>query len=434
MPKSLEKEGGYEHQLAAFGVVPHTGSMRGQVMYTTLDFCSRTKSISASQLFPVDDNNKYVVSPLVLMINRGDEKCSVATKVLNAQRFGADSVIIANNKEESDGLPVSWHCLLNSERVVTQRENFVLTRRLPINPLCSCSNYNGTFQIMYYDSPGSGIYFGINIPAFLITKKDSDVIKALMQQKNQIVRVQVDFGVADPTERVVDYKFWFQPGEENAFRFVTEFKDIVVAFGDRVSFTPFFPISYGATNGCRDEAPSSSSGGSYDAYGNPRPLKVPNSDCSPSFSCTNSGRYCVFESDLFPFVSGADIVTESLRRLCIWDQHQIGLKWWDYIREFALQCHGDIDNLAAFSSKECVNKVLDQVGIDGSKIDLCMQYNGGLAGDTVNTMLEQQVALRPGFVPYSMIDNRYFLYDATNPEHVFKSICGKFPTEDQPLA
>jgi hypothetical protein len=39
--------------------------------------------------------------------------------------------------------------------------------------------------------------------------------------------------------------------------------------------------------------------------------------------CTNNGRYCCVDpdGDMEKGVSGADVVTESLRRICIWKSY-----------------------------------------------------------------------------------------------------------------
>mmetsp|Transcript_38235 Transcript_38235/g.79531 ORF Transcript_38235/g.79531 Transcript_38235/m.79531 type:complete len:136 (+) Transcript_38235:574-981(+) len=108
MPKTLEKDGGYEHQVALFGEVPLTGSMRARVYYTQVSLCTTMQTISASYLFPRDDSSADIISPFILMLDR-DQKCTFGTKVINAQRLGADGVIIADNiGDTSTPLPVRF--------------------------------------------------------------------------------------------------------------------------------------------------------------------------------------------------------------------------------------------------------------------------------------------------------------------------------------
>ena len=53
--------------------------------------------------------------------------------------------------------------------------------------------------------------------------------------------------------------------------------------------------------------------------------------------CTNGGRYCStdLDRDFNSELTGVDVVHESARRLCIWENFGddgVGLEWWDYVR------------------------------------------------------------------------------------------------------
>ena len=53
------------------------------------------------------------------------------------------------------------------------------------------------------------------------------------------------------------------------------------------------------------------------------------------------------DQNLAQGVSGADVVNENLRQLCVWNQAKAtvktdgGKKWWDYVKQFAKECHGE---------------------------------------------------------------------------------------------
>jgi hypothetical protein len=56
-------------------------------------------------------------------------------------------------------------------------------------------------------------------------------------------------------------------------------------------------------------------------------------------------------------VSGQDVVTESLRRLCIWKEYGqdgIGLPWWSYVESFLNICDGQ----ELFTNKAFINRAM----------------------------------------------------------------------------
>ena len=74
-----------------------------------------------------------------------------------------------------------------------------------------------------------------------------------------------------------------------------------MALGDRAYFTPHMYVYDGVRSHCK---------------GTP-------TDSFCFNLCTKNGRYCATDpdNDLEKGVSGADVVTESLRRLCIWKNY-----------------------------------------------------------------------------------------------------------------
>lgn len=97
------------------------------------------------------------------MIDRGN--CTFVTKVRNIEKVGAKMAIICDNKPES------------SENV-----------------------------IMADDGSGSAI----NIPSFIIRKRDCDIIKAELnkQQDSKTVYVRAEIDIVHPDNRV-EYEYWF---------------------------------------------------------------------------------------------------------------------------------------------------------------------------------------------------------------------------------
>ena len=67
---------------------------------------------------------------------------------------------------------------------------------------------------------------------------------------------------------------------------------------------------------------------------------------------------------------GVDVVTESLRRICIWRAYGqddgIGAAWWDYVEEFMYRCDNP-DKPGFFNNGDCIADVMNVAGVDKAK-------------------------------------------------------------------
>ena len=146
--------------------------------------------------------------------------------------------------------------------------------------------------------------------------------------------------------------------------------------------------------------------------------------------CTNNGRYCATDpdDDLDHGISGADVVTESLRRACIWNTYGadgVGEVWWTYVEEFMYRCQAE----DFFASDDCVNDVYTHSGVDKAQVDKCMLDAGGLEGDVPNTVLDAQLGEREAsgvvIIP-SMYVNSAAIRGALDFAVVFKAVCAGY--------
>ncbi len=67
--------------------------------------------------------------------------------------------------------------------------------------------------------------------------------------------------------------------------------------------------------------------------------------------------------DLDKGISGGDVVTESLRRICIWKEYGkdgVGLPWWDYVDEFLYRC--DAEDF--FTNEDCIKDAMKHANIE----------------------------------------------------------------------
>merc|ERR1712125_157755 len=152
-------------------------------------------------------------------------------------------------------------------------------------------------------------------------KVDADSIKEQLKNNNP-VQLEMTWSLPTPDDRV-EYDLWTTPRDIFSQDFLANFRDVHVALGKSAYFTPHMYIYDGIQSHCKG------SDGTNMCYS----------------LCTNYGRYCAIDpdNDLEKGISGADVVKESLRRLCIWKHYGevdgIGAIWWDYVNEFQSRCN-----------------------------------------------------------------------------------------------
>lgn len=352
--------------------------------YADSDLCDANVNTNAG--FPIrdmDSNGKMKPwpSPYILMVDRG--QCAFVQKARNAQRSGAAGVIIADNT-----------CLCSAGDTCFSEPGFECERAEPI---------------MADDGSGSDI----SIPSFLMFKEDADKLKAEMRA-NKPVQIEMQWSIPSPDDRV-EYDFFTVPRNRVAIDFLFKFREAAKLLGKRAYFTPHMYIYDGERSGCRSED------GDNICYN----------------LCTNFGRYCAMDPDLdlTTGISGADIVAESLRRICIWKHYGendgIGLVWWDYLQEFMSRC----DNEEYFANVDCVEDAFKHSGVDGKAINQCMKDSGGLTQDRANQFFDEQIAEAEStgvvIIPAAFV-NGAAIRGALSFENVFGSICAGYLAGTEP--
>jgi hypothetical protein len=318
------------------------------------------------------------------MVDRGD--CTFVSKVRNAQAAGASGVLIADSVCQCDFVP-------------NQCTN---------PPGVQCEGFE---PIMADDGSGSDI----TIPSFLLFKQDADVIKQRLQQ-NSIVQVKMAWSIPAPDDRV-EWELWSSPTEMTSRNFQSGFKSEIVALGKSQYFTPHFYIYDGISSQCHG---GSSSCGSL---------------------CTNHGLYCALDPDgnLDEGTSGADVVVESLRRLCIWQHYGaedgIGTKYWDYMTTFLDTCDEGSGHFPTITDSSCADSAMKKHKIDSKMVDQCMQDSGGYTLDQTNTKLAGEIQYKDQLgviiVP-SVYVNNVVQRGAVTSNSVFNMICSGFLDGTQP--
>jgi len=384
IPHSLYKEDGYDHREALFGIPPYGGSIAENMYYSDSNLCE--PNVDTRKGYPArekDENGKMLPwpSPYILMVDRGG--CTFVQKVRNAQRSGAAGVVIADNT-----------CLCNDSECVSENKDG------------SCQTAE---PIMADDGSGTDI----TIPTFLMYKRDADAAKKVMKE-DTIVQIEMAWSLPSPDDRV-EYDLWTVPTEAVSRSFLKDFKAVASNLGDRAYFTPHMFIYDGMKSGCQG--------------------RDGNNMCYSL--CTNNGRYCATDPDnnLDKGISGADVVNESLRRICIWKHYGeadgIGIEWWDYVNQFGIRC----DSPDFFTNDDCIRDAYKHAKVDDRVIDQCIRDSGGTEGDVKNmfldTELETQVKQGVVVLPTAFV-NTAALRGALTVPNIFAAICAGYLDGTEP--
>jgi hypothetical protein len=394
MPQSLYKENGYDHREALFGSSPYGGSIAQNLYYADSDLCDAT--VDPTRGYPERKPKEAWPSPFILLVDRGG--CSFVRKVRNAQHAGAAAVLIADNL-----------CLCNDQDCINHSHNDNSDSNN------NNSNTDGgilcqqTEPIMADDGSGGDIA----IPSFLLFKKDADQLKSVLKE-NTYITAEMSWSLPKPDDRV-EYDLFTVPSELISKDFQSKWKPIALAFKDRAYFTPHQFIYDGDKSHCH--------------------LQDGRNMCFNL--CTNNGRYCATDpdNDLEHGISGADVVTEALRRVCIWNHYGasdgIGEKYWDYIAKFIERC----DTPEYFTNSDCLKDVYKQSKVDANIINRCMTDSGGLEGDVRNTFLDLEIKAQNArgiVVLPTMFVNTVALRGGLTTAAIFNAICAGYLEGTEP--
>lgn len=270
LKKKLKNDGFIKTSLGNFGHIMYGSSILGRVYYplNNTDGCRPYRNEDFPPSFFADEESD--LNPII-MADRGN--CSFVSKVRNIERQGVKLAIINDNLEEDS------------------------------------SNL-----IMSDDGTGHSI----NIPSFIIGKKESDLIKAsLLKSKDQKVYIKAELEVAHPDNRV-EYEFWYSTILDIEFDKLVDMALFQKALNKNALFTPRV-LSYGCGH-CAKQ------------------IKEEN--------CIADGNYCPYmpSSPMPPHmqgITGKQFIEESLRQRCLYEviskdssQNQNFTQWFNYALRF----------------------------------------------------------------------------------------------------
>lgn len=193
-----------------------------------------------------------------------------------------------------------------------------------------------------------GTGHSINIPSFIIRKRDGNIIKSfIINDPETTVYVKAELEMSHPDNRV-EYELWYSSILDLDYMQVHDLALYQFALGDKALFTPRI-----LTYSCKD--------------------------CTEEMkrkSCISNGAYCPFlpKTEMPARLHGVtelQLLEESLRQRCVYDtllkEHRVNAnftKWYNYVLNFIDTCI-DKDNF----NEQCSRNVMEEVGVNYENVD-----------------------------------------------------------------
>jgi len=253
------------------------------------------------------------------------------------------------------------------------------------------------------DSAGQGE--SIHIPSVLLTRQAGDKLIESLRSRDELVsniRVVYDFSLN--TRDNVEYHIWYSSSNAQSFRFLKDWKQYDEKLVNSAAMVPHFAH--------------------FAAFADPQNPSSPE-------NCICGTKYCGTDPDGELDNTGADVVQEDLRQLCLYKEYGISY-WWKYVLDFEVGC------LYGQSLLECSAKLLQSMKVSQSVIDRCVvnsyrSSNGQEAGPNncdSNILLdqEQDAMTKDGVFMFPSVIINGFMYrgNLVPSNGVFEAVCESF--------
>lgn len=386
-PRSLRKEHGYQHTEAFFGSPDYSIHIHAQLVYANGTLCSTTDPYAPKPL---------ASPPFLYFVDRGD--CTFVTKALNAQALGAKGVVVADHTCSCDDVDAG-KCTADD------------MYGCELNPVSMADDGNGET---------------VSIPTVMVRKQDGDVVRVELESGSH-VNVELHYNTPQlyDTVPLEIYQSSYEPPSdttegyyiETTADFMKKWKDVAANFGDKLAFTPRFDVVNGTDYWCYD--PSSD-----ELY------------CGDL--CTNRGLYCAPDPDGMHDVglSGADLVEEALRQMCVWEHYKATGGYGEVFYEYVVGINEECVDTDKFNKPGCFQTVMSKLGVDASVVSACMRDSGGIAAlggpngklDTqVHRISEDNIWSTPAFKAGGTV-----FTTAVTVVNVLDAVCSKFKPGTEP--
>jgi len=300
------------------------------------------------------------------MVRRGE--CSFVTKVKVASKKGAHAVIIVDKEDSS----LTSHDLQN--------------------------------MIVADDGYGSNV----KIPSVLISRYDGEPLISAAKKVNGEVVVELVWDI--PTDHVVNLDLWMNSAALDSQNFLKKFMETRKTLNEVVKFTPHYHVF------SADPALSGYSG-----------------LCSDP-----SAKYCAEDPDGAGPVSGKDVLEEDVRQLCIHEitrvprSRKLGTqtpvvfyaeKWWNYVEKLPKRCPVDSQDDAQRFGKKCSEKLMEEVGIDVSRVRQCV--------DTTSDAKLESELVNKAWSPRALRVNGWRYSGTMDADLVTRAVCSGFVNQPE---
>lgn len=197
-----------------------------------------------------------------------------------------------------------------------------------------------------------------HVPTVMVTKKDGEkLIKFLM--KGATIKGELDWDMPSNGVAVIDY--WFD-AIQHSDMFLEEFVPFALGLAHNVEFFPHYRI-HSQQQDYYDEC--------YD----------------------DDAKFCVEDPDQHGPITGKEVVSETLRQLCIWETHAHSLvkvherhglsvdevrhavHYWQYLALVKTRCPVDGPDNARFGSEQCSKNLMKELSINVDRVDTCIKDN-----------------------------------------------------------
>lgn len=378
--------GGIRHNEATFGIPAYGDSVTGNIIIP-----DGTGTINGCSTITADPAWGY---GFILMLPRG--QCSFEEKVFNAQQAGAVAVLIADTYVL---------CGDKNAESCTADCGGCGGAGIPAGSNCEC----------FLPYMGDDHTRAVSIPSFLVSKNAADYITACTQGNapstcptHSVVTVTLKWPL--PLQEVAQISMWSTPDNDLAGPIREELSSCFEPLAGFVNFTGRAFVYDGQDWGCLS----------------------PDQPCGNQ--CAYGGRYCSPDpdGDLEAGHTGADIVQENLRQICLFNltgssaRPDHGYPYWQYVNAFYDNCLGE----ASWSS--CSQILHQQLGI--SFLDTANCVASSNLADGSNTRLQAEMTARENYLILTLptfVVNEHVLRGLPTAVSLLSAVCNSLYTKPE---
>lgn len=241
--------------------------------------------------------------------------------------------------------------------------------------------------LMADDATGGDIV----IPSMVVSLADGTRIVRSIDSSVPVL-VTLQWNLPHPDNRV-EWELWTSSDDSSSIAFKQQFAKVTASLNNSALFIPHYYFDSGGLYGCT--------------------VNQETAECKSM--CTNGGRYCSIQpgEDAMKGLTGAEVVRENLRQMCLWQSHKQETNgpdlWFQYVNKFQSECASPPLNW----TQACSEAVMTKLRLNASAVRACVTSSGGVGvNDGVNSLIATEIKRRAEsgifFVPTVTINTVVF--------------------------